>query len=214
MKNEDQYPNFLILYDLKEQPTVKDEKKSVYYNIMSIYNWRHKKSEIILAIIYTLMLIFSILIPICIVYINNMTLLYLILFCIPSVLIVFMILYIRKMIIIKHVFLKTKNVSEKIEYIDIYSREYFKDEEVFIFKYTTDLIILFLYNWFNSLNTLKNEKLTLYRFKFKESDVIYIGIKTNDLNINETNKSQFLFETKDCVLLKNIKTEFEEKRTL
>lgn len=83
---------------------------------------------------------------------------------------------------------------------------------MFIFKYTTDLIILFLYNWFNSLNVLKNRKLNLYRFKFKESDVVYLGIRTSDLNIIEENKNQFLFETKECILLKNMKTEFEDKK--
>lgn len=83
---------------------------------------------------------------------------------------------------------------------------------MFIFKYTTDLIILFLYNWFNSLNVLKNRKLNLYRFKFKESDVVYLGIRTSDLNIIEEDKNQFLFETKECILLKNMKTEFEDKK--
>ena len=83
---------------------------------------------------------------------------------------------------------------------------------MFIFKYTTDLIILFLYNWFNSLNVLKNRKLNLYRFKFKELDVVYLGIRTSDLNIIEENKNQFLFETKECILLKNMKTEFEDKK--
>ena len=83
---------------------------------------------------------------------------------------------------------------------------------MFIFKYTTDLIILFLYNWFNSLNVLKNRKLNLYRFKFKESDVVYLEIRTSDLNIIEENKNQFLFETKECILLKNMKTEFEDKK--
>lgn len=212
MNVEEQYPNFLILYDLKKQPTVKEEKESVYHNIMTIYNWRHRKTEFTLAIIYALTFILSILIPPFIVVFNNMNLLYLFPFCILPNLILFIILYIRKMIIIKHVFLKIKNVNEQIEFIDIYSKEYFNDEKVFIFKYTTDLIILFLYNWFNSLNVLKNRKLNLYRFKFKESDVVYLGIRTSDLNITEEKKNQFLFETKECILLKNMKTEFEEKK--
>lgn len=210
-------------------------KSNVDKMILAINSMRKGiKNDIIILIPLAISFIFSMIIAPIIIGVKDLDIIYIMPLCFAPLLCVCGILYIRRNLIIKK-FMKEKNLYDKIEKVYIKTKEEFEElsaYKTFLFAYQSEYMINFLYNWINSCNAIKDNKLKMYIFNIEEMKKVYkvkkeyekvhdgflsenlnyVCIKYEDLRIDENNKKQFDYEFKGCVPFNKLNSYFEKEK--
>ncbi len=172
--------------------------------ICAIHNKRHNTNEVLLLLPLVLSIFYTLIgAPIILVLCSVPG------YAIPLVVICPLLfstlfLVIRKRIVINS-FIKTKDVSDKVEIIKAYSDDFGNDtnERTFVFE-DSEYMVTILYNWFNYLHAIGTEKLKIYRIIYDDYKPSLLAVCKDDLIITDENRDSFEKETEHCILLSDI----------
>ncbi len=110
--------------------------------------------------------------------------------------VVSLVLFIRKRIIMTH-FIKIKDISDKVELIELQLSDFekYKDEEIFMFK-NSDYMMKILYNWLYSIGIKGDGKLKIYKVFIDNYAPTYLSIRESDLIIPPESMEMFKQESR------------------